>query len=47
VESPGAFVEAFPTPHNTEEHANQVVVAIAQEMAAFIWAIAHEVPKAR
>jgi len=26
------------------KHANQVVVAIAREMAAFIWAIAREVP---
>jgi transposase len=29
------------------KHANQVVVAIAREMAAFIWAIAREVPIAR
>ena len=29
------------------KHANQVVVAIAREMAAFIWAIAREVPSAR
>jgi transposase len=29
------------------KHANQVVVAIAREMAAFIWAIAREVPMAR
>jgi transposase len=29
------------------KHTNQVVVAIAREMAAFIWAIAHEVPMAR
>jgi hypothetical protein len=28
-------------------HANQGVVAIAREMAAFIWAIAREVPIAR
>jgi transposase len=28
------------------KHANQVVVAIAREMAAFIWAIAREVPSA-
>jgi transposase len=28
-------------------HANQVVVAIAREMAAFIWAIAREVPMVR
>ena len=29
------------------KHANQVVVAIAREMATFIWAIAREVPSAR
>lgn len=29
------------------KHANQVVVAIAREMAAFVWAIAREVPSAR
>jgi transposase len=29
------------------KHANQVVVAIAREMAAFVWAIAREVPIAR
>jgi hypothetical protein len=29
------------------KHAHQVVVAIAREMAAFIWAIAREVPSAR
>jgi transposase len=29
------------------KHANQVVVAIAREMAAFIWAIGREVPSAR
>jgi transposase len=29
------------------KHANQVAVAIAREMAAFIWAIAREVPSAR
>jgi transposase len=29
------------------KHANQVVVAIAREMAAFIWAITREVPSAR
>jgi transposase len=29
------------------KHANQVVVAIAREMAAFIWAIAREVPSGR
>jgi len=29
------------------KHANQVVVAIARDMAAFIWAIAREVPIAR
>jgi hypothetical protein len=29
------------------KHANQVVVAIARAMAAFIWAIAREVPSAR
>ena len=29
------------------KHATQVVVAIAREMAAFIWAIARDVPIAR
>jgi transposase len=29
------------------KHANPVVVAIAREMAAFVWAIAREVPSAR
>ena len=29
------------------KHANQVVVAIAREMAAFVWALAREVPIAR
>jgi transposase len=29
------------------KHANQVIVAIAREMAAFVWAIAREVPIAR
>jgi transposase len=26
------------------QHANQVVVAMARELAAFLWAMAHEVP---
>jgi hypothetical protein len=29
------------------KHANQVVVAIAREMAAFVWAVAREVQSAR
>ena len=35
------------TSRHAGKHANQVVVAIAREMAAFIWAIAREVPMAR
>jgi transposase len=31
--------------HARGKHANQVVVAIAREMAAFAWAIARTVPR--
>jgi transposase len=37
----------FRYPTTRGKHAHQVVVAIAREMAAFVWAIVREVPSAR
>jgi hypothetical protein len=39
-------VQALPAPDPTArgKNPNQAVVAVAREMAAFIWAIAREVP---